>query len=178
MLDARLTALEHRADANVSFDGVGAPTDPQTEALWRLVEHARGESDEPVSFDAEAPSEGLLARAGRELSQLVAEVLNEASQQALVKTGSRLRTRVSWTGDAVTVAGPAISAADVAEHAAELATALRSSAHRLRLLTLVLVAAGRIAAIIAVPGAAVTALPIAYQCVRDVYEAWRARHTN
>jgi hypothetical protein len=181
MLDARLSALARRAaTGDVSFSSPGAPVDPHTEALWRLVEHARGEDDEVVSFDAEAAPEGLLARAGRELSALVADTLRDASQQAVIDTGPgpRLRTRVGWGGDAVTVVGPGASAAEVSAHTAALAGALSSSAHRLRILTMVAVAAGKIAAIIAVPGAAVTALPIAYRCVRDVYEQWRASGAN
>jgi len=180
MLDARLAALERRAVGDVSFDSAGPGADPATEALWRLVEHARGEDDEPVSFDAESFSGGLLARASHELSALVADVLRDASQQAVVETGAgpRLRTRVGWMGDAVTVVGPAISTAEIDAHAVALAAALSASARRLRLLTLVAVAASKIATIIAVPGAAVTALPIAYRCVREVYELWRASHAN
>jgi hypothetical protein len=174
MVDARLVALERRAtEGAVSFSFDGPAGDPELEHLWQMVEHARGDGDEPVSFagDAdEAPaSEGLVARVARELMGIV----RDASQQAVVSR-PHVRTRVGWTGTVVTHAAPGLTAAEVEAHAAEVAAAVETSAHRLRLVSLVLVAAGKIAALIAVPGAAVTALPIAYRCVRDVYEQWRA----
>lgn len=185
MLDARLRALELRATGQVSFAGTGE--DLELEQLFQLVEHARGEDDEPTSFDGGSPSrdgdapprdpassEGLIARAARELSALMGQVLRDASQQAVVATGMgpRLHTRVGWMGDAVTHVGPGVSTAETSAHAAEVAAALAASTRRLRLVTMVMAAAAKIAAIIATPGAAVASLPIAYRCVRDVYEAW------
>lgn len=183
MLDARLQALERRASANVSFAVGGGSDDPGVDALWQLVEHARGMGDAPasvdVSFDLQGddqprPPDGLLARASHELSALVRAVLRDASQQALVETEGRLRTRVGWTGDAWTQVVPGVSAAEVAAHVAAVEAAVTASARRLRIVTLVASTAGKIAVLIAAPQAAVLALPIAYRCVRDVYEQWRA----
>lgn len=176
MVDARLAALERRAArSDVSFALGGPPehADPELERLWQMVERARGEGDAPVSFAGDgaeaAASPGLVTRVLGELGGLV----RDASQQAVVSR-PRLRTRVGWTGTVVTHAAPGVTSAELEAHAAEVAAAVETSAQRLRLVSLVLVAAGKIAALIAAPGAAVTALPIAYRCVRDVYEQWRA----
>lgn len=93
----------------------------------------------------------------------------------VVETGegsTRMRTRVGWRGDTISELPPGVTAAQVTAHVAATAAALEERARRLHGLAMVLGAAGRIAAMIAVPGGAVMALPLAYECVRDIHRRW------
>ena len=178
MLDARLDALMRRARAedDVSFGAGGDGADPATESLWRLVEQAQP-GGEPLSFDPDAGEPGPLARARRECAQLADAVLRDLAHPVVVETGPdrpRIRTQIGWTGDADTRVAPHASVAEVTAHAVAVEASVRASTRRLRLLTMIVTAAGTIAAMLVAPGAAAMALPIAYRCVRDVYEQWSA----
>jgi hypothetical protein len=172
MLTARLDALTRHAD--VSFALESEPVDPQISELLRLVERARAEG-EAVSFALEGDDEGVLARARRECEALLHDVVQRASHPLTVESGAghpRIRTRMGWTGDITTFVAPDASHATLAAHAVVMQATLATSLHRLRLLTMIVTATGKIATMIATPGAAVLALPIAYRCVREVYEQW------
>ena len=196
MLDATLGALVRRAradaegEAYVSFCAGDDPAESEADVLWRLVERARGDEARearPLSFDAagaengqkDGQKNGLLARAQRECTQLIGQVLGTLSHPIVVDTGeggARIRTHVGWTGDVDTHLAREVTTAEVAAHAAAMEASLAASGRQLRMLTMIMAAASRIAAVIATPGAAVMALPIAYRCVRDLVEQWGALH--
>ena len=83
------------------------------------------------------------------------------------------RTRIGWTGDTICCVAPGTPRERVLVHDAALRAAVAVSVGRIRLLVTIAGAAGKITAMIATPGAAVMALPVAYKCVRDMYEQWR-----
>lgn len=186
-LDARLDALLRRAAdpaGDVSFAaGAGGPAEPTADdELWALVQLAeRGEPDgDALSFSAPG-EEGRLARARRELTELVEHVVESLTSLAVVETPdgrARVRTRVGWTGDVTTYVEPLATAALAHEHAAAVEARLTTSMIRLRLLTTVTVAAGKIATMLTTPASAVMALPIAYRCVRDIYEQLNPQREN
>jgi hypothetical protein len=183
MLEATLAALRRRAepdaDCLVSF-GVGDPgATTEVDELWRLVEHARGAGEDDgeslVSFGAGEHDEGMLARAKRECSQLIDGLLSSLAHPHVIETGegrTRIRTRVGWLGDTSTHVEAGAPPAELAAHVAALQASLATSAHRLRLLAMVVTAASKIAPLIATPAGAVIALPIAYKCVRDIHQRW------
>lgn len=181
-VDARIDELVRRAsaseegdDGDVSF-GLGAGEAEPDDELWALVRLARGEidDDEELSFAVgDVGEEGRLDRARRELSELVDRVMESLTSLAVVDTShgsSRAKTRVGWTGDVTTFVAPGTSPEVVRAHAATVEASLNRSMLRLRLFTSITAAAGRLAAVLTTPASAVMALPIAYRCVRDVYE--------
>lgn len=192
MLDLTLGALARRAradadgEAYISFCAGDDPAESGADVLWRLVERARGDDARearPSSFDAagveDGQKDGLLARAQRECTQLIGQVLGTLSHPIVVDTGeggARIRTHVGWTGDVDTHLAREVTTAEVAAHAAAMEASLAASGRQLRMLTMIMAAASRIAAVIATPGAAVMALPIAYRCVRDLVDQWGALH--
>jgi len=176
-VEARLSALARRSDGGISF---GAGDEPDGVAdLARLLDLARGAGhDEDVALNfaaADAALEGPLARARRECAAFLRQIWREVTSLALVRTGELASTRVTWTGNATLVIASSASAQDLGRHHAAVAAALRSASDRLRLVTMIAAAASKIAAMIAVPGAGVAALPVAYRCVRDVYDELRAQ---
>jgi len=182
MLSVQLDALERRAEQPASFSG-GLEGDDQAEGdeVWSLVQLAIDDRDEPepgalVSFGDE-PSEGRLARAWRECNEFVDGALRAVTSAALVESGqgqTRLRTRVRWDGDATSVVAASISAFEVDDHMRAVERALTTSLQRLRLVTAIVVAAGRVALMLATPAGGIKAMAIAYRCVKTVYEQWRA----
>lgn len=174
-IDARLAALTRRAGSGMSF--ASDPDDPGDD-LAQLLDLARtpgGDATGVLHFAADGDDGGSLARARRECAAFFRDVWRELSSLAVVRTGEVAYSRVGWTGDATTALARDIAPAEAAAHAAAVDTALRSCLHRLRLLTTIAAAASRIAALIATPGAGVMALPVAYRCVRDVYDEEQGR---
>lgn len=201
MLDATLGALARRADSKandganegadegmVSFgvEGASPEPDPQIDELWQMIESARTGATDPdddamVSFGAGGSDEGMLARIGRESSELVDGLLWSLANPHVIETGegpTRVRTSVGWLGDTSTHIGRGVTPEVIAAHVAATEASLTTSAHRLRMLAMVVTAAGRISAVIATPGGGLMALPIAYKCVREVYQRWIASSTD
>ena len=75
-------------------------------------------------------------------------------------------------GDTICCVAPGTPRERVLVHDAAVRAAVTASVGRIRLLVTIAGAAGKIATMIATPGAAVMALPVAYKCVRDMYEQW------
>ena len=145
-------------------DAVG--DDERLGGLARLLAQARGEVD--LEFGA-AGDEGPLARMRREWSEFRARALGEIEGRCWVGDGG-LRTRVGWTGDLQLVLGPGVGAEERAAHVRAVRAVLERQARRLELLTTIAVAAQRITALLAGPGAAmVSALPVAFACVREAH---------
>ncbi|MCB9752323.1 MAG: hypothetical protein H6713_20405 [Myxococcales bacterium] len=183
LLDARLTALARRGEDGLVAFAVDE-RDAALDELMTLITLARGDERGMAVFDAggaerrEPGGAGRLARLQREFRAFVTRALRGVSRLAVVESGeeaARVRTRVGWTGDLETVVGPDVSAELLRAHASAVARALATTLLRVRLLTMMTSAAGKIAALLVTPGAAVMALPIAYRCVRDVYTQWRER---
>lgn len=177
-VEARLAALAHRSGGGISFSAGDEPE--EIAVLARLLDLARGaghDEDAALNFaaDAAAATEGPLARARRECAAFLHQVWREVTSLALVRTGELAVTRVTWTGSATLVFVPDASAQDLGRHHDSVVVALRAASDRLRLVTMIAATASKIAAMIAIPGAAVTALPVAYRCVRDIYDEWRAQ---
>lgn len=180
MLSDQLDALAQRATAATTYALDGGPASDSLDDLWQLVELARMEGDATISFGA-PEREGLLASARRECAQFLRNALDAVTSAATVRSGvsgTRIHTRVGWTGDTTTLVVADASDAEVATHVAAVEASLTRSTERLRMLTAIVSAAARIAAIIAAPTAAVTALPVAYRCVRDVWKKWRASQSE
>lgn len=178
MLSEQLDGLAQRAAVGTSYSLAEEPAPDSLDALYQLVELARMEEEgDVVSFDA-PEREGLLASARRECAQFLRTTLDAVTSAANVRSGTRVHTRVGWAGSANTLVVSGVSEAEVASHMAAVQTSLTRSGERLRVLTAIVTAASRIAAIIATPTAAVTALPVAYRCVKDVWNKWRASQSE
>ncbi len=175
MLEARLDALAVRAARGSSFStGVMDEVDP----VWHLVELARAQDDgrdEMFSFDdADA---GLWDTARQECADFLERALELISHPASVRSpelGTRIHTNVSWTGDTTTLVQTRVSSAQIEAHMTRVGHAIERSHRLLRMLTSILVAAGRIAVIIATPAGAARAVPIAYRCVKEVWKQWQS----
>jgi hypothetical protein len=118
---------------------------------------------------------GGLVRVGRDAVSRIEGLLAVFVDACEVETGegpTRMRTRVGWRGDTTSELPPGVTATQVATHVAATAAALEERARRLHALAMVLGAAGRIAGMMAVPGGAVMALPLAYEHVRDIHRRW------
>ena len=192
MLDDTLSALLRRADTGsdggmVSFgadDGGTAP--PGLEELWQMIECVRergsglgtdADEEAMVSFGVGEDGDGMPARIRNESSELVDGLFSDLAKPYVIVTGegpARIRTRVGWLGDASTELTRSVTSEVIAAHVAATETSLSTSAIRLRMLVMVVIAAGKIATMIATPAGAVMALPIAYKCVREVYQRWSA----
>lgn len=157
---ARLAALTHRAGLPL-----GAPDD--LGGLGRLFDLARhlGQHD---LLDGHA--ELLAAR--RECEAFLRDALRDLGPADV--RSEHAASRVQLDGDARTALAPDITPEAARAHALAVAAALAAAARRLRLLAAVTTAAAAIAALITAPGAGLVALPIAYRCVRDVYDPPRA----
>lgn len=132
-------------------------------ALALLLRQARGEAAE----DGEGA--GRLARLRGEWSEFSGRALGELEALRWVGAGS-LRTRVGLGGDLVLVIGPGVDAEAKARHAEAVRAALARRARRLQQLTTIAVTASRIAALLAAPASMVSALPVAFACVREAHE--------
>lgn len=186
IVDARLSALARRAraeaDADVSFTTSGEASSTEPDELWRLIALARNQDDQQFqSFTTDPPDAGQEDQALHGCSQLLQRALGTLIYGHYVETGegaSRIRTQIDWTGDMNTYLLPGVSPTDQAAHAAAMEDALAKSIRLVRLSAIILIAAGRIAALIATPGAALAALPIAYRCVRDIYDQWNTSNPD
>ncbi len=171
-VDAVLAAaVDHAAGGGLSFD---APVDPEVASLADLIASARAADDEAaLHFSAGG---GLFDDLRREFNAFVAGVWRDLTHLAVVDTaaGERVEchTRIGWTGDTTCFVAPGTPRERVLVHDAAVRAAVTVSVGRIRLLVTIAGAAGKIAAMIATPGAAVMALPVAYKCVRDLYEQW------
>lgn len=172
-VDAVLAAaVDHAAGGGLSFD---APVDPEVASLADLIASARAADDETALHFSTGG--GLFDDLRREFNAFVAGVWRDLSHLAVVDTtaGERVEchTRIGWTGDTICCVAPGTPRERVLVHDAAVRAAVAVSVGRMRLLVTIAGAAGKIAAMIATPGAAVMALPVAYKCVRDMYEQWR-----
>ncbi len=181
MLHEQLEGLARRAERVGSYSVEPEPEpEPVTgslEDLWQLVELARVEDETAVEF-APSEGEGLLASARRECAQFLRATLEKVTSAASVRSEAGVHTRIGWAGDATTLVRHGLSEAEVDRHLTAVQASVTRSGERLRVLTAIVTAAGRIAAIIATPTAAVTALPVAYRCVKDVWNKWRASQSE
>ena len=162
-----MSGLAERVHAIVdALAGDAVGDDERLAALARLLAQARGEVE--LEFGVTG-NEGPLARMRREWSEFRARALGELEARCWVGDG-RLRTRVGWTGDLQLVLGPGVGADERASHVRSLRAQFERQARRLEVLTAVAVAARRVAGLIAGPGAAmVSALPVAFACVREAH---------
>ena len=83
-------------------------------------------------------------------------------------------TRINWTGDALTVLAADAALDDLRVHAASLRRELLTRNLRLRMFSTVTIAAGKISLALTTPGAALMALPMAYQFVSQLSQQWQA----
>lgn len=172
-VDAVLAAAAgHAAGGGLSFD---APVAPEVASLADLIACARAADDEAsLHFSAGG---GLLDDLRREFNEFAARVWRELTHLAVVDSVAgelvECHTRIGWTGDTIRFVAPGTSRERMLAHDAAVRAAVTASVGRVRLLVMIAAAAGKIAAMIATPGAALMALPVAYKCVRDLYEQWR-----
>lgn len=171
-VDAVVAALARQQTGEVSF---AAPADPDVAALADLIAGA----DDPLSamqFSSDPGGGGPLADLQAEFAAFTRKIWRELTHLALVETRDRdvvLRTSVGWTGDTTCVIAGRVDPARAHAHALAVAAAVAGFTRRLRLLTTLATAAGKIAAMVATPAGALAALPVAYKCARDVYEQFK-----
>ena len=170
-VDAVLAAAVDQVAGGLSF---AAPVDPEVASLSDLIASARAADDETaLHFSA---GSGLFGDLRREFAEFVAGVWRDLTHLAIVDTAAGERvachTRIGWTGDTICCVAPGTPRERVLVHDAAVRAAVTASVGRIRLLVTIAGAAGKIATMIATPGAAVMALPVAYKCVRDMYEQW------
>lgn len=175
-VDAVLAAAaDHAAGGGLSFD---APVAPEVASLADLIAGARAADDEAALQFSVGDGGGLFGDLRREFNEFVAGVWRDLTHLAIVDTAAGERvachTRIGWTGDTLHFVAPGTPRERVLAHEAAVRAAVAASVGRVRLLVTIAAAAGKIAAMIATPGAAVMALPVAYKCVRDLYEQWRS----
>jgi len=169
-IDAVLAALARRQSGDVSF---AAPADPAADELAALIASA----DDPnadLQFSSDADS-GLFAGLQAEFAEFTRTLWRELTHLAIVETrGDRgaLRTSIGWTGDTTCEIAGTVDPARAHAHAVAVTVAVAGFTRRLRLLTTLATAAGKIAAMVATPGGALAALPVAYKCTRDLYDLW------
>lgn len=166
-VDAILADLARADGGAVSF----AAADPEVADLADLLAEARGE---PTALHFSGG--GRLAALQGEFAGFVRRVWRELTHLAIVDTRSAGRvvvhTRVGWAGDSVCVVARDAGRERLQAHAAAVEAAVHGFGRRLRLLATIAATAGKISVMLASPAAAFMALPVAYKCVRDVYEQW------
>ncbi len=176
MLNARLDALVSHVHADVSF-GTSAGDDDRDavrEELRRLYEPQPGEDG--ASSPPPAPGDGkLLQRARSECVELLRGILRAISHALVVETGeapASLRTTVGLSGDVTTYVTTAGVDSPVADHVAAVEAAVAGRTRRLCWIAMLVVAARRLALVLAAPGASWTTLPLLYWSAKDIYQAW------
>jgi hypothetical protein len=170
-VDAVLAALARRQSGDeLSF---AAPADPAADELAALIA-AADDPNADLQFSTDEGG-GLFAGLQAEFAEFTRVLWRELTHLAIVETrGDRgaLRTSIGWTGDTTCMIAGTVEPARARAHAVAVAVAVAGFTRRLRLLTTLATAAGKIAALVATPGGALAALPVAYKCTRDLYDQW------
>lgn len=173
-VDAVLAALARRQSGDdLSF---AAPADPAADELAGLIA-AADDPNADLQFSTEtSEGGGLFAGLQAEFAEFTRVLWRELTHLAIVETrGDRgaLRTSIGWTGDTTCMIAGTVEPARAHAHAVAVTIAVAGFTRRLRLLTTLATAAGKIAAMVATPGGALAALPVAYKCTRDLYDQWK-----
>lgn len=187
--DAALAAMPQKFDqllqvrrsaqmGGVAFAAAEVPALSGAEReLWRWLDQAEGRPGPavaPVSFEAGAEAVPGLnwEEARRQFDAGVERLQRLIAHAAWVETrlnGELLaQTIVSWTGDTGTAWSAEAAPARVALHKRSLALALASRATLLRVFFIVTQNAVKLSVLLAVPGGAVWALPVAWKFVNQV----------
>lgn len=150
---------------SVSFS-VG-DTPPETADLIELVQ-------EPEAAGGTEPTADRWAEARAELDAFLSRVSEDIRNVAVVRSGegdAGISTWQGWGGSSVSVVGG--EGGDCAErHAATLRKRIVRALFRLRAFAATVTAATRIAALAAMPGGAMMALPVAFRYVRSMSRDW------
>jgi hypothetical protein len=175
-LDQLLKLRQSARTGSVAFATAEAPalSGPEME-LWRWLDEVQGRpgpEGAPVSFAAEAAPGFDWEEAKRQCDSGIERLQQLISHAAWVETrlqGELLaQTVVSWTGDTRTVWGQGAAPPRLAWHRRSLALALASRATLLRVFFIVTQNTVKLSVLLAVPGGAVLALPVAWKFVNQV----------
>ena len=174
--DQLLQARRSAQAGGLAFAAVEAPalSGPEKD-LWRWLDEAQGRPEAaPVSFGAGAEAAPGLNwdEAKRQFDSGMERLQRLIANAAWVETrvqGELLgQTVVDWTGDSRTAWGTDLAPARLALHKRSLALALASRVTLLRVFFIVTQNAVKLSVLLAVPGGAVWALPVAWKFVNQV----------
>jgi len=159
-----------RGEGQVSF---AAPEQGTPEAdLTGLLDDFRAVESGQVSFGVreEAGQAWEQARAGFEtlMQSINREVLHFAWVETKVEDDLLARTTVGWSGESQTLYSADITPAQIAQHSRTLYLASASRALKLRMFTTITTGAVKLTSLLATPGGAVLALPMAYKFVTQI----------
>jgi hypothetical protein len=170
---ARLDALVKQAQGagEVSFGAPGAPLPPAEQDLLNALETLRAGESGAVSFGL-LPGGPDLAEAEEKFRNVLTRLTQSLAYYAFVETqieGRLLcRTTLSWSSDSQTLWQSGITAEQLTLHQRTLALAVGSRAALMNTVALTLQSAAKIAALLAVPGGALLALPSAWKFINGV----------
>lgn len=164
-------------ESPISFSVTDFPTideaSPEGQLLALIHEAERPESKKMVSFGIEETISGAMEKAQAEFEGFMECINRDVLNFAHVESGALAATRVNWTGDATTVFAAGATPGDLRAHAETLRRELMTRNLRLRMFATVTLAAGKISISLTTPGAALLALPMAYQYISQLSRQWQ-----
>ncbi len=168
----RVAAQRLNTNENLTSYGVvpEALPGPESELLRMLgVIEAR---EVPQSFDSSKPGSGELNLVGKQFQTAFERLLRLFSHFAWVDTlvlGQLIgRTEVGWTGNMNTTWSERLDKTQMDLHRRNLETALVSRNTSLRAMTLSVQTAAKLSVLLATPGGAILALPVAWKFVNQI----------
>ena len=189
-MDSALTRLDglfpavpaEAAQGGVSFDVAAFSAvdeaSPEGQLLALMQEAEMGDAGKEVSFGLSETVSGAMQKAQADFDAFMERINRDVLNFAHVESGAAdsplAATRISWTGDALTVLSAGAQPGDLREHSRSLHRELMSRNLRLRMFSTVTIAAGKISLALTTPGTALMALPMAYQYVSQLSQQWQA----
>mgnify|MGYP001247333403 CR=1 FL=1 len=151
---------------------------PEGQLLALIQEAETGQADKGVSFGIGETVSDAMQKAQADFDAFMERINRDVLNFAQVESGAAdsplAVTRINWTGDALTVLAADAALDDLRVHAARLRRELLTRNLRLRMFSTVTIAAGKISLALTTPGAALMALPMAYQFVSQLSQQWQA----
>lgn len=176
-LPARFDNLSARKKADgVSFEAAAPEPGPEGDLLSLLAladrEGALVNAEGQASFGLNEVESSALGVARTQFETFLAQIEREMLHLAWVETQAAnqliARTIVAWSGSAQTVWNANLAPEQIALHQQSLQFATQTRLLHLRLFVTVTSGAAKLAGLMAAPGGAVLALPVAYQYVTSV----------
>lgn len=168
---ARLESLASRGSGDVSFGAPSAPLPPAEQELLSALEALKARESGAVSFGL-LPGGADLAEAQAKFKNVLTRLTQSLAYYAFVETqveGRLLsRTTLGWSSDSQTLWQSAVTAEQVSLHQRMLTLAVQSRAALMCTVALTAQSAAKIAALLALPGGALLALPTAWKFINQV----------
>lgn len=151
---------------------------PEGQLLALMQEAETSQADKGVSFGIGETVSDTMQKAQADFDAFMERINRDVLNFAQVESGAAdsplAVTRINWTGDALTVLAADAAIDDLRAHSRSLRRELLSRNLRLRMFSTVTIAAGKISLALTTPGAALMALPMAYQFVSQLSQQWQA----